>query len=314
MPKLWPPSSVARSVFSVLVREKFDSLFPVVAIAIILLSTSVRVACAKTFFEDFENPTGTDNTYTTTWVGETNQLNPNFSSPVLPSSWGKKSGEVFLGPPSSGPKGAFWLTLDNTDSPTGYLYQGSFFIALNGLDPTTPGPLSGAVQAGWQVANLAIAKPTDWRGNVAAWRLGIINWGGQLDLWVIFGWNSETNNPDATMYLTPIAMNEAYTTAIYYDTLNRSYAWVVDGKTEVAAAMPSDYPEIGAEIIGDSGSAMGRNTAYIVDNISWTELPSNAPVPEPATWTLACLGFVALAYAYVACRNSRPVDLFKPTL
>jgi hypothetical protein len=179
-----------------------------------LRRSRVRVACASTFHEDFEAPLGTDNPYYD-WVGDGNKLDPNFSSPALPPSWGKKSGAVFLG---SGPgQGAFWMNRDATNSPTGYLYQGSFLVALDGLGPTTPSPLSDAVQDGWKVANLAIAKPTDYLGPVAAWRLGFFNYGGQLSVWVIFGWNSATNNPDAVIYGAPINMNQAYTVTIDYD-------------------------------------------------------------------------------------------------
>jgi PEP-CTERM motif len=75
--------------------------------------------------------------------------------------------------------------------------------------------------------------------------------------------------------------------------------------------MPSDYPEIGTEIMGDSGSATGHNTAFIIDNITWIDLPGattkltgamtelvtgDSAIPEPSTWSMMCLGFAAFGF------------------
>ena len=308
---LWVDDYAAKQkIFPRNQRVKLYPLILVAAVAFTFLAVSVRVACAITFYEDFENPLGTDNGYQT-FVGLGNELNPNFTSPALPSSWGKKSGEIILVPEGLG-QGAFWMNLDASNSLTGYFYRGSFFVAKDGLRSCNGCPNADV----GEVANIAVAKPTNWTGNAAAWRLGIQNFNNQLSLFVIFGWNSSLNNSDAAYYRVPINLGEAYTVNIIYDNLHRLYSWSLDGQLEAAAPMPSDYPLIGAEIMGSSGSATGHNTVLIIDNIVWEELPGATPplasrlfagvagaaidppvVPEPATWAMMGLGFSALGYA-----------------
>jgi hypothetical protein len=255
-------------------------------VATVIFALSSAGVCAQSFTETFENPLGTDNNYDT-MVAPGNLLNPNFSSPALPYSWGKKSGEIFLGP--DGGRGAFWMKHDASASPNGYFFTGSFFIAL---DDRAPG----------ETNTLFISKPMDWTAPLAAWRLYYIEGqGGKVNLVLIVGWNSVTNNPSAALYSMPINIKQAYDVAINYDTAHRFYSWSVDGKVQAASKMPSDYPLIGTEIIGSSGSASGHDTAFIVDNITWRDLSgqvgtmtSLAAIPEPGSWLLLCCGFLVL--------------------
>jgi hypothetical protein len=269
--------------------------YPLLAALIFALPSAGVGATVNLPFASVQSSNGTDNTFQTL-VADGNWLDPDFSTPSLPSSWGTPAGAVFLG--AGGGRGAFWMQNQSTGSPNGYLFNGSFLIASaegleDGLDAT-----------------LFVSKPTDWSGDLAAWRLYYIkDSDGSLVLMFIVGWNSETNNPSAAIYRMPVNAGQAYNVAIDYDTADRFYSLSLDGVVEVASTMPSDYPLIGTEIIGSSGSADGHDTAFIVDNVSWDELPG-AAVPEPGSWLLLCSGFLVLACARAHARillRAKPV-------
>ena len=98
---------------------------------------------------------------------------------------------------------------------------------------------------------------------------------GRLQLVASFGKNTTTNNASDRFYNLPITTNQVYDVAIMYDTAHRFYSWVVNDQLECSGAMPDDWPYIGTEIIGSSGSGNGRNSQYVVDNIGWYELPKD---------------------------------------
>jgi hypothetical protein len=207
--------------------------------------------------ETFQSPTGTDNVWQA-MIGVGNDLNPDFTWSGAPLLWGHKSGQVIIGSQSGG---AFWMRQTSIPSPTGYNFTGSFIILQDGL-------------SNGQAVTLFISKPTDWSGDLAAWRLYFVHSStGQLGLRLVLGLNTATNNPDAMIYQYPIIAGHAYTTDIYYDTERRFYMWTVNGKTVGAGDMPCDYPTIATQIMGSSGSSSGRNTVYAIDNVSWWELP-----------------------------------------
>src|SRR5690348_5161153 len=97
------------------------------------------------FVETFEAPAGTDNQYQPepgpipdgidkqydAPIAPGNSFDPNFASPDLPTSWGKKSGLVTIGSGESG--GALLRETDQIPSSNGYNFTGSFLIAVDGL-------------------------------------------------------------------------------------------------------------------------------------------------------------------------------------
>ncbi len=122
---------------------------------------------------------------------------------------------------------------------------------------------------------LFISKPEDWTGPLAAWRLYMYQGNGELELALVLGLNTIVNNSSGAVYTVPLNIHEAYDVSILYDTAHRLYSWSVDGTVEAAADMPTDWPLIGNEIIGSSGSSTGRNSSYVVDNVSWVELTAD---------------------------------------
>ena len=149
---------------------------------------------------------GTDNPFDV-MRGNTNWMNPDFSTPNLPSSWGEESGLIFVGPEGGSP-GAFWIDRDPIGSINGYFFTGSLLIANDGLKEG-------------QSISLFISKPTAWSGHLAAWRLYFHKYQGQLMLVLVVGLNTETNNQSAAVYRMPININQVYDVAIDYDTARR---------------------------------------------------------------------------------------------
>jgi hypothetical protein len=106
-----------------------SKFWPLVATVIFALSSTG--VFAQSFTETFENPLGTDNNYDT-MVAPGDLLNPNFSSPALPSSWGKKSGEIFLG--AGGGRGAFWMKHDASATPKWLFFHRFIFYSFGSSD------------------------------------------------------------------------------------------------------------------------------------------------------------------------------------
>ena len=219
--------------------------------------------------ETFETPGGTDNPYDKT-VFSTNSLDPNFTSPDLPTSWGTKSALVTIGPDQGA---AFWMTRDGAESPSGYEFSGSFMVETDGMSGTGSGGLADAI--GGTPITLFISKPADWSGPLAAWRLYMTEENGQLELALVLGLDTNTNNSSGAVYKVPINIHQAYDVSVNYDTAHRYYSWSLDGQLEGAGDMPSDWPLIGTEIIGSSGSSTGRNSSYAVDNVGWVAVTAS---------------------------------------
>lgn len=286
---------MARAICAAHSKARDGRKISLVGVALIFVLCSSG-AWAQSFVETFESPQGTDNAYDIR-VATGNFSNPDFWSPVLPASWGKQSGEVFLGP--NGGQGAFWMKHDFSESLSGYYFTGSFLIAYDGLRDG-------------ETATLFISKPMDWLGTNAAWRLYYLHENGKPCLVFVFGLDTAINNPSATIYYLPISDYRPYDLIIDYDTARRFYYWAVNGKVGALSYMPNDYPLIGTEIIGSSGSATGHSFVYIVDNVLWYELPgltqtprsglaavlgreiATGSVPELSTWVLMGLGFASL--------------------
>ncbi|MFO1429899.1 MAG: LamG-like jellyroll fold domain-containing protein [Candidatus Competibacteraceae bacterium] len=210
--------------------------------------------------ETFEAPGGTDNDYEIQ-LAPGNMLDPNYSNSGLPSSWGTKSGFIVIGGSSSPNGGALWRK-NSAPSPTGYHFTASLLIAVDGL-------LAG------DGISLFVSKSIDER--FAAWRLYMHkNSQGQLELALMLGLNTDTNNPSAAAYSIPITTNQIYDVAITYDTERRVYSWSVNGQLQAYADMPCDYPLIATKVIGSSRSSSGRDSAFIVDNVRWYELPPSS--------------------------------------
>ena len=226
-----------------------------------------RLPVASSLVETFESPIGTDNPYDTT-VYATNSLDPNFTSLDLPASWGTKSALVTIGPDQGA---AFWMKRDAAESRNGYNFSASFMVENDGMvDGTGGNGLAGAI--GGTDITLFISKPTDWSGPLAAWRLYIAQENGQLELALVLGVNTDAKTLSGTVYKVPMNLHQAYDVSIVYDTAHRFYSWSNDGQLKAVGNMPTDWPSIGTEIIGSSGSSTGRNSSYVVDNVSWTEL------------------------------------------
>jgi hypothetical protein len=208
--------------------------------------------------ETFETPNGTDNEYEV-GLHPGNLLNPDFSSPQLPSSWGEESGLIVIDPDYGG---ALWRQIDDPASPTGYRFTGSLMLQVDGLEE------GDAISA---FVSKPAAGPT-WN-ETAAWRLYFYKEEDQLQMILVLGLSTVTQNPSAVVYSYPITTNQYYDVEILYDTAGRSYSWFVNGELHAAGDMPDDYPLIGTKVIGSSGSSIGRNSVFVVDNVRWDEVP-----------------------------------------
>jgi len=209
--------------------------------------------------ETFESPAGTDNKYDVVYTNNTqNTLDPKYLlGASRPSTWGYFSGLIGIGPVHAG---ALWLKHDDTASPTGYHFTGSFAVLADGL---TEG----------MSLTLFVSKPVNWQSDLAAWRLFLMKFQGQLRLALVLGLDTSKFNVSSVKHFMSINIAQVYDIAITYDTWRRFYMWSVDGKVLTADNMPCDWPYIATKIIGSSPSNNGLNTAYVIDNARWYELP-----------------------------------------
>ncbi len=207
-----------------------------------------------TVVETFESAGGTDNPWQV-MVGQGNQLDPNYVWPSAPPLWGTKSGKVTITA-----QGALWRHNDPVPSPTGYYFTGSFAILADGLTD------------GEQIT-IFVSKTSDLNGTNAPWRLYFAKGGGKLFLKLIMGLDTSVNNASALVYTFPITVGVPYDTTILYDTKRRVYLWSINGQLLATGNMPCDWPLIGTKVIGSSGSVNGQNSAYVVDNVHWFEIP-----------------------------------------
>jgi hypothetical protein len=120
-------------------------------------------------------------------------------------------------------------------------------------------------------------------GTAVGWRLHLFKSQEGLQLLLIVGADTSVNSGSAAVYHVPIVTDQPYDVDILYDTAHRFYSWSVNGDLQIAANMPDDYPLIGTKVIGSSGSSTGRDTAYVVDNVSWVELSAGTPYTFFAT-------------------------------
>src|SRR6266481_6414347 len=150
------------------------------------LNSETEKSALTSLAETFENPNGTDNTYKAV-VQAGNSLDPSFTSPDLPTSWGTKSALVTIGPDYGS---AFWLNQGGAESPTGYYFSASFIVETNG-------ELNG------NGITLFISKPEDWTGPLAAWRLYMYQGNGELELALVLGLDTIANNSSGAVYKMP---------------------------------------------------------------------------------------------------------------
>lgn len=205
--------------------------------------------------ETFETEGGTDNTWEL-HVDAGNKFDPNYHHHhFLPREWGRKSLRIKIGPDNGG---CFGVRTDLQPNLNGYLFTGSLYVAEDNLADNTS-------------ITAFISKPFDWTGSLACWRLYVLRQNGQLWLALVLGLNTDTMNPSGRIGLCNIEAHRAYDMMILYDTKRRVYAWTVSGVLMAYGDMPSDYPLVGARIIGSSSSGLGRNTTILIDNVRWQE-------------------------------------------
>jgi Ca2+-binding RTX toxin-like protein len=205
--------------------------------------------------ETFEAAFGTDNQYEVK-IGLGNSLDADLALAGLgfPARWGAQAGRVVIGPFGGG---AFWRQNDAVESPTGYQFNASVFIKQDGLSAD-------------EATGLFAARTSDLGSAVAPWRLYMFKYGAELRMVVTFGDDTATTSQES--YSIPIEVGRIYDVSVTYDSARDFYLWTVNGKVEAFADMPDAYARIGTRVIGSSGSADGRNSEYLVDNVSWQEI------------------------------------------
>jgi len=198
---------------------------------------------------------------TGTMVGDGNVLRFDFPTANIPfavDGWGETCGVIAIGHTAGA---ALWYQRFPTPSTRGHIATVDLIVVTAGLAPGT-------------AITYAIAKADgDIQTALRNWR-GYLHktLAGELKLVFVLG---EDANPVHWVYpvagsLQPGVVIRAVHT---YDIAHQRIAWSVNGALVNEIAMTASHPQNSAtQITGSSGSSDGRDTLFLVGNISWTEV------------------------------------------
>lgn len=220
---------------------------------------------------------GFDETYQDEYIQTGNGMNPNYDPNSMgggkPPTWGSQCCGYSIGNNGAGDGASCLRQARRGPSNGGVLIHVETNIqAMSMADGTQMLCFAGKADAG-----LVLVAP-------AVCRLYYDYSAGLLHWVVVFG-----ISPGDVAYTWPaagaggISGGVTYYHDIVYDIRSRRYRWLVNGQLVVSTAMPNNnyFPtNVGWYAIGASGSSTGRNTTYMMDNFTVTEidLPS-LPIP-----------------------------------
>jgi hypothetical protein len=210
------------------------------------------------FHESFEANPGLDEVYTDTFQHPGNTLNPDFNTLLIgsPAGWGAQCAHIVIG---SSWGGAGWRQHLTRESTTGYNVDISFLLS------------STSMLDGTGITIIAAKPQGNPDGSIFAFRLFLYRTGP--DVFLLFNAGQE----DQHWYRFPasgsISAGVMYNHHIQYDIKSQRFGWTVNGMVVASAAMPSSWVQnIATKYIGSSASSTGRNTAYLIDRVIWSEI------------------------------------------
>jgi hypothetical protein len=213
---------------------------------------------SATFYESFDTSPGLDETYTDVYQHFGNVLDPDFDTANLgsPAGWGAQCALVYIGPYSGG---AGWRQHLAQESTTGYIADISFVLVHNGLKHG-------------KFITIMAAKP---QGNPDASFVlfGVFLWKTGFDTHLLFA----VGDVNQRVYKFPatgsIAIGAVYDSRVEYNIKTQHYSWTVNGTEVVSDAMPASWADnVAVKYLGSSAGSTGRNSAYLIDNVVWSEI------------------------------------------